>query len=274
MNSILTMLLAQLVLAGDFELQAPKAVLQDASRAVLSMDAIQGSARMAVPAHDLLQTARKLKPQTSPRYSVEGTLSCSYNSDNYTAMARCDVGVDGKSAMHPAPMSILRLVMGAVPPRGPFYSFKASFKAWSSQNEEGAEMSITELSDGGPMFARASYPEGQKVVLPEQAARSILASARKIQPQTQPNQYVIRGRLRCDSAPEYSGCILMLHGQIIGVAQAESIISMLKPLFPSGGPFKVMGMIDASETSGIIWWESQVSAVFTLDPVEQGPEIR
>jgi len=104
---------------------------------------------LSVPAKDLLEATRKIKSQTGPRYSVEGTLKCSQISREvppYSVNSKCLVTVSGSTETVANPEKLIQALKKTKPMTGPAYSFKAKFSG-TSISQEVPPYSVTESVD-------------------------------------------------------------------------------------------------------------------------------
>ena len=93
----------------------------------------------AIPAKDILEAARIIKPATGPFYSVEGVLKCSLVASEvppYHTEHFCSITVDERVQELANPEAILSVLTSKVKPMtGPVYLFQGKFKATAISRE-------------------------------------------------------------------------------------------------------------------------------------------
>ncbi|MBY0412672.1 MAG: hypothetical protein K2Q18_00830 [Bdellovibrionales bacterium] len=94
------------------------------------------AAEFSVPATNVLEAARTLKPQNGPYYSVKGTIKCtSINTGWGPATSTCEISVNKRTAQVEDADKIINVVSSVVRRTGPYYSFKGSFVGTSESRE-------------------------------------------------------------------------------------------------------------------------------------------
>lgn len=185
---------------------------------------------LTIPAEDLLNSARKLQPQTGPAYSIEGILDClqiSHEIPPYDTDLSCSITVGTSTESIANPEIIIEILKQVKPMTGPAYSFKAPIVA-ASISQEVPPYKTTESAE---VKLSAFIP-----------ATEILDAARTVQSQTGP-AYFIDGLLECvqvsQEFPPYamsSNCTVSISGSKAMVTQADALIEILKQIKPMTGP--------------------------------------
>jgi hypothetical protein len=127
-------LLAVIAFSGKFRAQSissetPPFPISETAEVVVAI---------AVRAEDILEAARTIKPQVTPGYFVDGTLSCKVASQEatpYHVFSSCAVLIYGQVAVVLNPELIIAALKTVLPMVGPIYSFEGNFTASSISRE-------------------------------------------------------------------------------------------------------------------------------------------